>query len=60
MAKAAKAVGSIRSDAFDIKFNPDCYCPTVCHAESEDIGKQRRLVAEAAEFLLVQVCLAFL
>ncbi|VDM07069.1 unnamed protein product [Wuchereria bancrofti] len=54
MAKAAKAVGSIRMDAFDIRFNPDCYCSTVRHAESEDITKQRRLVAEAAEFLVVQ------
>uniref|UniRef100_A0A158Q8H9 Clustered mitochondria protein homolog n=1 Tax=Elaeophora elaphi TaxID=1147741 RepID=A0A158Q8H9_9BILA len=51
MAKAAKAVGSIRTDAFDIRFNPDCYCSTVRHAEDEDIAKQRRLVAEAAEFL---------
>lgn len=55
MAKAAKAVGSIRADAFDIRFNPDCYCSTVHHADSEDIAKQRRLVAEAAEFLIVQV-----
>ncbi|KAK6100365.1 Clustered mitochondria family protein [Brugia pahangi] len=54
MAKAAKAVGSIRMDAFDVRFNPDCYCSTVRHAESEDITKQRRLVAEAAEFLIVQ------
>ncbi|EJD73915.1 eukaryotic translation initiation factor [Loa loa] len=54
MAKAAKAVGSIRTDAFDIRFNPDCYCSTVRHAENEDIAKQRRLVAEAAEFLIVQ------
>ncbi|CAG9538278.1 unnamed protein product [Cercopithifilaria johnstoni] len=54
MAKAAKAVGSIRTDAFDIRFNPDCYCTTVRHAENEDIAKQRRLVAEAAEFLVVQ------
>ncbi|KAL4001736.1 Clustered mitochondria family protein [Acanthocheilonema viteae] len=54
MAKAAKAVGSIRTDAFDIRFNPDCCCSTVRHAENEDIAKQRRLVAEAAEFLVVQ------
>uniref|UniRef100_A0A8R1Y3J4 Clustered mitochondria protein homolog n=2 Tax=Onchocerca TaxID=6281 RepID=A0A8R1Y3J4_ONCVO len=54
MAKAAKAVGSLCMDAFDIRFNPDCYCSTVHHAENEDITGQRRLVAEAAEFLLVQ------
>lgn len=55
MAKAARAVGSVRTDAFDIRFNPDCYCSTVRHAGNEDIAKQRRLVAEAAEFLVVQV-----
>ncbi|VDN45492.1 unnamed protein product [Gongylonema pulchrum] len=54
MAKAAKAVGSLQTDSFVIRFNPDCYCTTVRHAEDEDIEKQRRLVAEAAEFLLVQ------
>lgn len=63
MRKAAKAVGSFRTDAFDIRFNPDCYCLTVRHTENEDITKQRRLVSEAAEFLVVQVygiyCLFF-
>lgn len=54
MAKAALAVGSIRPDEFDIRFNPDCYCTTVKHAESEDLMKQRKIIAEAAEFLLVQ------
>lgn len=56
MEKAAMAVGSIRSDEFDMRFNPDCYCTTVQHADSEDLTKQRRLIAELAEFLLVQVC----
>ncbi|VDD87948.1 unnamed protein product [Enterobius vermicularis] len=54
MAKAASAVGSILPDGFDIRFNPDCYCPTVKHVETEDLQKQRHFVAEAAEFLLVQ------
>ncbi|MFH4976175.1 hypothetical protein AB6A40_002884 [Gnathostoma spinigerum] len=54
MAKAATAVGSYRSDEFDIRFNPDCYCPTVKHAPTEDLAKQRKLIAEAAEFLLLQ------
>ncbi|KHN83700.1 Clustered mitochondria -like protein [Toxocara canis] len=54
MAKAAMAVGSMRDDEFDMRFNPDCYCTTVQHAESEDLTKQRRLIAELAEFLLVQ------
>uniref|UniRef100_A0A158R5N9 Clustered mitochondria protein homolog n=1 Tax=Syphacia muris TaxID=451379 RepID=A0A158R5N9_9BILA len=54
MAKAAEAVGSSLPGGFDIRFNPDCYCTTVKHAETEDLQKQRRFVAEAAEFLLVQ------
>uniref|UniRef100_A0A914RPX4 Uncharacterized protein n=1 Tax=Parascaris equorum TaxID=6256 RepID=A0A914RPX4_PAREQ len=56
MEKAAMAVDSIRNDEFDMRFNPDCYCTTVQHADSEDLAKQRRLIAELAEFLLVQVC----
>ncbi|TKR64462.1 hypothetical protein L596_024989 [Steinernema carpocapsae] len=28
LAEAAKAVGSIRKDDFEIRFNPDCYCDT--------------------------------
>lgn len=55
MAKAAKAVGSVRLDAFEIRFNPDCFCTTVQHGKSENLQKQRSLVAQAAEFLLVQV-----
>uniref|UniRef100_A0A915BII9 Clustered mitochondria protein homolog n=3 Tax=Parascaris univalens TaxID=6257 RepID=A0A915BII9_PARUN len=54
MEKAAMAVDSIRNDEFDMRFNPDCYCTTVQHADSEDLAKQRRLIAELAEFLLVQ------
>lgn len=53
LSDAAHAVGSISEDVFDVRFNPDCYCPTVKHAEAENLEEQRKLVASAAEFLLV-------
>ncbi|VDL67295.1 unnamed protein product, partial [Nippostrongylus brasiliensis] len=52
LAKAAEAVHSLRDDTFDIRFNPDCFSTTVKHAPSEDLEKQRRLVVEAAEYLI--------
>ncbi|KAK0420690.1 hypothetical protein QR680_014829 [Steinernema hermaphroditum] len=54
MREAAKAVGSTRDDEFEIRFNPDCYCDYVQHVDQEELKRQRNLVAEAAEFLLVQ------
>ncbi|VDK54673.1 unnamed protein product [Anisakis simplex] len=54
MAEAASAVGSSRTDEFDMRFNPDCYCSTVQHTDNEDLTKQRKLIAEIAEFLLEQ------
>lgn len=50
--KAAEAVGSLSDTEFDVRFNPDCYCDTVIHADDEDLQRQRRLVNEAAQFLL--------
>ncbi|VDO97859.1 unnamed protein product [Heligmosomoides polygyrus] len=50
--QAAEAVHSLRADTFDIRFNPDCFSSTVKHAPGEDLEKQRRLVVEAAEFLV--------
>ncbi|KHJ96938.1 hypothetical protein OESDEN_03094 [Oesophagostomum dentatum] len=52
LSKAAEAVHSLRSDTFDIRFNPDCFSTTVKHAPGEDLDKQRKLVMEAAEFLV--------
>uniref|UniRef100_A0A914DXN8 Clustered mitochondria protein homolog n=1 Tax=Acrobeloides nanus TaxID=290746 RepID=A0A914DXN8_9BILA len=53
LSDASRAVGSISEDVFDVRFNPDCYCTTVKHAETENLKEQRQLVASAAEFLLV-------
>ncbi|KJH46399.1 hypothetical protein DICVIV_07522 [Dictyocaulus viviparus] len=52
LAKAAEAVHSLRPDTFDIRFNPDCFSLTVKHAPEENIEKQKRIVVEAAEFML--------
>ncbi|VDK66586.1 unnamed protein product, partial [Cylicostephanus goldi] len=52
LSKAAEAVHSLRPDTFDVRFNPDCFSNTVKHAPGEDLEKQRRLVMEAAEFLV--------
>ncbi|XP_066148360.1 clustered mitochondria protein homolog isoform X2 [Euwallacea fornicatus] len=52
---ASAAVGSLKETEFDIRFNPDVYSPGIKHAENLDppIGKQRQLVKDAAEFLLL-------
>lgn len=50
--KAAVAAGSLSDTTFDLRFNPDCYSTTVKHTENEDLEKQRKLVADAGEFLL--------
>lgn len=51
---AAVAVGSLKENEFDIRFNPDVYSPGIRHCEDLDpsLNKQRQLVKEAAEFLL--------
>ncbi|GMT19885.1 hypothetical protein PFISCL1PPCAC_11182 [Pristionchus fissidentatus] len=54
MLKGAEAVHSLRTDEFDIRFNPDCFSTTVKHAETEDLEAQRRLVVDCGEFLLTQ------
>ncbi|CAI4229017.1 unnamed protein product [Auanema sp. JU1783] len=50
--KAAKEVGSLKPNTCDIRFNPDCYSTTVQHAPTENLEAQRRLLVDAAEFLL--------
>lgn len=48
------AVGSLKDNEFDIRFNPDVYSPGIRHSEEKDppLAKQRQLVKDAAEFLL--------
>ena len=51
--KAALAVGSLKEADFDVRFNPDVFSPGVKHAgPPEELAKQRRLVCDAAEFLV--------
>ncbi|XP_075417298.1 clustered mitochondria protein homolog isoform X1 [Tenrec ecaudatus] len=51
---ACKAVGSVSSTAFDIRFNPDIFSPGVRFPEScqEEVRDQKQLLKDAAAFLL--------
>uniref|UniRef100_A0A8C0E0Q3 Clustered mitochondria protein homolog n=1 Tax=Balaenoptera musculus TaxID=9771 RepID=A0A8C0E0Q3_BALMU len=51
---ACKAVGSISSTAFDVRFNPDIFSPGVRFPEScqEEVRNQKQLLKDAAAFLL--------
>ncbi|XP_077511664.1 clustered mitochondria protein homolog isoform X2 [Amblyomma americanum] len=60
VAKAARGVGSLKDTEFDIRFNPDVFSPGVKHAgDEEQLKKQRRLVIEAADFLVADQLPAF-
>lgn len=51
---ACKAVGSISSTSFDIRFNPDIFSPGVrFHDNScDEVEKQKQLLKDAAAFLI--------
>lgn len=51
---ACKAVGSVSSTAFDIRFNPDIFSPGVRFPEScqDEVRDQKQLLKDAAAFLL--------
>lgn len=53
--RAAQAVGSLRETEFDIRFNPDVFSPGIrhVHANTEQFKKEKQLVKDAAEFLVV-------
>lgn len=58
--KAAQAIGSLKDTEFDVRFNPDVFSPGVRHADSEDqLKKEKKLVKDAAEFLVMQQIPAF-
>jgi protein TIF31 len=52
---AARAVGSLSDTEFDVSFNPDVFQDHVKHAdsESENFRREKQLVKDAAEFLLL-------
>ncbi|CAH0390274.1 unnamed protein product [Bemisia tabaci] len=59
--KAAQAIGSLKDTEFDVRFNPDVFSPGVRHADSEDqLKKEKKLVKDAAEFLVMQQIPAFI
>lgn len=60
VAKAARAVGSLKDHEFDIRFNPDVFSPGVRHADAEQLKRQRQLVVDAAEFLVTVQIPAFI
>ncbi|XP_074045317.1 clustered mitochondria protein homolog isoform X2 [Macrotis lagotis] len=51
---ACKAVGSVSSTSFDIRFNPDIFSPGVRFPEScqDEVRDQKQLLKDAAAFLL--------
>ncbi|XP_023673899.1 clustered mitochondria protein homolog isoform X1 [Paramormyrops kingsleyae] len=51
---ACKAVGSVSSTSFDIRFNPDIFSPGVRFPDdsAEDIQKQKQLLKDASAFLV--------
>ncbi|XP_025090334.1 clustered mitochondria protein homolog isoform X2 [Pomacea canaliculata] len=54
--KAAQLVGSLSDTEFSIAFNPDVFQPHVVHtdAEGENFRREKQLVKDAAEFLVLQ------
>ncbi|CAA81605.1 Clustered mitochondria protein homolog [Caenorhabditis elegans] len=52
--EACAVVHSIYEDRYVMKFNPDCFSSNVKHAPTENLERQRRVVVDAADFLLTQ------
>lgn len=55
--RACAAVGSLKEFEFDIRFNADVFSPGIQHVDDEaapnSLKKQKKLVTEAAQFLLI-------
>lgn len=61
--RACAAVGSLKEKEFDFRFNPDVFSPGIRHADGEEgtsLAKQKVLVQEAAEFLVLKQIPAFI
>ncbi|XP_067629085.1 protein clueless isoform X2 [Eurosta solidaginis] len=54
--RACAAVGSLKEQEFDFRFNPDVFSLGIRHVDEPDsfnsISKQKKLIQEAAEFLV--------
>ncbi|XP_041563188.1 protein clueless [Drosophila elegans] len=62
--RACAAVGSLKEKEFDFRFNPDVFSPGIRHVDGEEgtcssLAKQKVLVQEAAEFLVLKQIPAF-
>ncbi|EDV98237.1 GH22778 [Drosophila grimshawi] len=63
--RACATVGSLKEKEFDFRFNPDVFSPGIRHIDGPDGGgqslaKQKRLVQDAAEFLVLKQIPAFI
>ncbi|KAH8259130.1 hypothetical protein KR038_004015 [Drosophila bunnanda] len=63
--RACAAVGSLKEKEFDFRFNPDVFSPGIRHVDGEEgtcssLAKQKVLVQDAAEFLVVKQIPAFI
>lgn len=63
--RACAAVGSLKEKEFDFRFNPDVFSPGIRHVDdaakdSNSLSKQKKLVQEAAEFLVLKQIPAFI
>ncbi|XP_059609117.1 clustered mitochondria protein homolog isoform X2 [Phlebotomus argentipes] len=61
--RACAAVGSLKETEFDIRFNPDVFSPGIKHVDATEaansLRKQKQLVKDAAEFLVLKQIPAF-
>lgn len=62
--RACAAVGSLKETEFDIRFNPDVFSPGIKHMDGEEeqssLKNQKKLVQDAAEFLLLRQIPSFI
>ncbi|KAH8277653.1 hypothetical protein KR018_003045 [Drosophila ironensis] len=63
--RACAAVGSLKEKEFDFRFNPDVFSSGIRHVDGEEgtcssLAKQKVLVQDAAEFLVVKQIPAFI
>ncbi|XP_013108715.2 protein clueless [Stomoxys calcitrans] len=62
--RACAAVGSLKEKEFDFRFNPDVFSPGIRHVDDPNgnnpLSKQKKLVQEAAEFLVLKQIPAFI
>ncbi|TDG50925.1 hypothetical protein AWZ03_002580 [Drosophila navojoa] len=63
--RACAAVGSLKEKEFDFRFNPDVFSPGIRHVDCpeggfQSLAKQKRLVQDAAEFLVLKQIPAFI